>query len=179
MDIEAFKFAISQPGALTAALNYYRNIVTLYLDDDWLRDGQTRITSPTLIVWVRCYKIFFIAVSWYSIRNIVTLYQIYRDGEHSSTVVPIKHWFKHSFLWIKHTFKRHNYAYFYNPCLLAKKIVLAMINFSLKTTTSTPFKLTGMWPHITFHHYILPGIDKMRERRASLAGTFWIFAGTF
>ena len=49
---------------------------------------------------------------------------------------------------------------------------LAMINFSLKTTTSTPFKLTGMWPHITFHHYILPGIDKMRERRASLAGTF-------
>ncbi|CAB4026119.1 epoxide hydrolase 4-like [Paramuricea clavata] len=51
MDLEAFKFAISQPGALTAALNYYRNIVTLYLDDDWLRDGQTRITSPTLIVW--------------------------------------------------------------------------------------------------------------------------------
>jgi hypothetical protein len=52
MDLEAFKFAISQPGALTAALNYYRNVVTLYLEDDWLKDGQALITSPTLIIWV-------------------------------------------------------------------------------------------------------------------------------
>ncbi len=61
MDVEAFKFAISQPGALTAALNYYRNVGTLYLEDDWLKDGQARITSPTLIVWVRCYKMSVIA----------------------------------------------------------------------------------------------------------------------
>ena len=57
MDVEAFKFAIAQPGALTAALCYYRNIVTLYLEDDWLKDGQARVTSPTLIVWVRSYYI--------------------------------------------------------------------------------------------------------------------------
>ena len=52
MDLEAFKFAISQPGALTSALNYYRNAGTLYLEDDWLQDGQARVTSPTLIIWV-------------------------------------------------------------------------------------------------------------------------------
>ncbi|XP_028413481.1 epoxide hydrolase 4-like [Dendronephthya gigantea] len=51
LDIEAFKFAISQPGALTAALNYYRNVVTMYIDNDWLKDGQPRVTAPTLIVW--------------------------------------------------------------------------------------------------------------------------------
>jgi hypothetical protein len=57
MDLEAFKFAISQPGALTAALNYYRNVVTLYLEDDWLKDGQALITSPTLIIWVTIWML--------------------------------------------------------------------------------------------------------------------------
>lgn len=52
MDFAAFKFAISQPGALTAAINYYRNFFSLCLNDGWLQ-GQKLITSPTLIVWVR------------------------------------------------------------------------------------------------------------------------------
>ncbi|XP_046841692.1 epoxide hydrolase 4-like [Xenia sp. Carnegie-2017] len=50
MDFAAFKFAISQPGALTAAINYYRNFFSLCLNDGWLQ-GQKLITSPTLIVW--------------------------------------------------------------------------------------------------------------------------------
>ena len=57
MDIEAFKFAFSQPGALTGALNYFRNVITLYLEDDWLSNGHARVTSPTLIVWVISCKI--------------------------------------------------------------------------------------------------------------------------
>ena len=80
MDVEAFKFAISQPGALTAALNYYRNVGTLYLEDDWLKDGQARITSPTLIVWVRCYKMSVIAFVEFTGGG---------GGVHSSTIVPI------------------------------------------------------------------------------------------
>lgn len=56
MDIDAYKYALSQPGAVTAALNYYRNAAALYVEDDWLKDGHVRVTSPTLIVWVRCIK---------------------------------------------------------------------------------------------------------------------------
>eukprot|EP01136_Pigoraptor_vietnamica_P037533 Opistho-1_new@105600 len=43
-DIEAFKYAFSQPYAATAAINYYRNI---------FRHPQPRhtITTPTLLVW--------------------------------------------------------------------------------------------------------------------------------
>ena len=51
-DIEAFKFAISQPGASTAAFNYYRNVVGTFVDKEWIKDGRKKITSPTLVVWV-------------------------------------------------------------------------------------------------------------------------------
>ena len=72
MDIEAFKFAISQPGALTGALNYFRNVVTLYLEDDWLKNGHARVTSPTLIVWVRCCKILIITCYYINLPCIST-----------------------------------------------------------------------------------------------------------
>ena len=51
-DIEAYRFAMSQPGAITSALNYYRNIDGFLVDHDWMKEGQSRITSPTLVVWV-------------------------------------------------------------------------------------------------------------------------------
>ena len=51
-DVEAYKFAISQPGAITCALNYYRSNIGLNLSHDWLKDGQSRVTAPTLLVWV-------------------------------------------------------------------------------------------------------------------------------
>lgn len=50
-DIEAYMFAISQPGAVTCALNYFRSNITLSIDNDWLKDGQSRVTAPTLVVW--------------------------------------------------------------------------------------------------------------------------------
>lgn len=43
-DLEMYKYAISQPGALTAALNYYRNV--------WRPlELRGKITAPTLVLW--------------------------------------------------------------------------------------------------------------------------------
>lgn len=46
-DLEAYKFAISQPGTLSAALNFYRNIFT---PSALSTEGVLRV--PTLQIWV-------------------------------------------------------------------------------------------------------------------------------
>ena len=47
-DIEAYTTALAKPGALTAALNYYRNLLPLFLSPtDWPILFQTR----TLMIW--------------------------------------------------------------------------------------------------------------------------------
>lgn len=47
-DIQAFKDAISKPGALTAALNWYRG---LRHSRDWLLDAPMHVNAPTLLIW--------------------------------------------------------------------------------------------------------------------------------
>ena len=48
-DITRYKAAMSEPGALTAAINYYRaNLRYLWSDSSWFTDI---ITRPTLIIW--------------------------------------------------------------------------------------------------------------------------------
>ena len=48
-DIAIYKAAMSEPGALTAAINYYRaNLRYLWGDSSWFTDT---ITRPTLIIW--------------------------------------------------------------------------------------------------------------------------------
>ena len=48
-DIALYKAAISEPGALTAALNYYRaNLRFLWSESSWFTDV---ITTPTLVIW--------------------------------------------------------------------------------------------------------------------------------
>lgn len=46
-DIRAYREAIAKPGALTAMLNYYRNI----LDSGLVRQSWSRIEVPTLMIW--------------------------------------------------------------------------------------------------------------------------------
>ncbi len=48
-DIAAYKAAFSEPGALTAAINYYRAAARI----SWRRDSwrSTRIAIPTLVIW--------------------------------------------------------------------------------------------------------------------------------
>ena len=48
-DIALYKAAISKPGALTAALNYYRaNVRFLWEESSWL---TAVVTTPTLVIW--------------------------------------------------------------------------------------------------------------------------------
>ena len=48
-DIALYKAAISEPGALTAALNYYRaNMRSLWSESRWFTNV---ITTPTLVIW--------------------------------------------------------------------------------------------------------------------------------
>jgi pimeloyl-ACP methyl ester carboxylesterase len=47
-DIHAYKDAISKPGALTAALNWYR---ALWYDRSYLRSLPMQVTMPTLLLW--------------------------------------------------------------------------------------------------------------------------------
>ncbi len=58
--VEAYKFAFSRPGALTAALNYYRNMLTApkkkpNKEEEKTVKGDTlrKTQIPTLIIWVR------------------------------------------------------------------------------------------------------------------------------
>ena len=44
-DLELYKYAISRPGALTSAINYYRSVGTSSLS--WM----SKITTPTLLLW--------------------------------------------------------------------------------------------------------------------------------
>lgn len=47
-DMQAYKDAISKPGALTAALNWYR---ALAQGSDWFNDTPLYIEVPTLLIW--------------------------------------------------------------------------------------------------------------------------------
>lgn len=47
-DIQAFKDAIAKPGALSAALNWYRR---LRRSAGWLLDTPMRVEVPTLLIW--------------------------------------------------------------------------------------------------------------------------------
>jgi epoxide hydrolase 4 len=46
LQVEYYKYTISQPGALTAMLNYYRA-----LPRAWLKKAKSKVTVPTLVVW--------------------------------------------------------------------------------------------------------------------------------
>lgn len=50
-DIEEYKKAWSQPGALTAMLNWYRNIFRGSLRSIFQRKAARRVSVPTLILW--------------------------------------------------------------------------------------------------------------------------------
>ena len=50
--IEAYKYVFSQPGALTAAINYYRCVVK---QKEEKRERSKMIDTPTLIIWVCVY----------------------------------------------------------------------------------------------------------------------------
>ncbi|MBC7882777.1 MAG: alpha/beta hydrolase [Anaerolineae bacterium] len=51
-DIVKYKQAIAQPGALTAAINYYRNALNLgQLDSLSDRYSGSKIKSPTMLIW--------------------------------------------------------------------------------------------------------------------------------
>ena len=52
--MEAFKYAFSQPGALTAAINYHRNMfkVREKLTNSDRYSGK--VEKPVLIIWVCC-----------------------------------------------------------------------------------------------------------------------------
>ena len=45
-DIEAYKYAFSQPGAVTPPINYYRNVFS------YPRPASELIDIPTLLIWV-------------------------------------------------------------------------------------------------------------------------------
>lgn len=47
-DVQAFKSAIARPGALTAALNYYRN---LFLSPALFQQNWSVLEVPTLMIW--------------------------------------------------------------------------------------------------------------------------------
>ncbi len=46
-DINAYKLALSKPGATTAAINYYRNVIS----SDWLNIKWQVLTMPVLMIW--------------------------------------------------------------------------------------------------------------------------------
>ena len=46
-EIEIYKYAISRPGAITAALNYYRNLAYSVVR----KPLHTKINIPTLLIW--------------------------------------------------------------------------------------------------------------------------------
>lgn len=48
---EAYKYAFSRPGSLTATLNYYRCGLLYPYQQEYKRQHKRTITSPTLVVW--------------------------------------------------------------------------------------------------------------------------------
>ena len=48
-DMEAYKYTYSQPGALTAYVNYYR---AMFTQKRAKRSSQKMIETPTLLIWV-------------------------------------------------------------------------------------------------------------------------------
>ena len=46
-DINAYKLAFAKPGAMTAALNYYRNVIST----DWLTIQWRVLTMPVMMIW--------------------------------------------------------------------------------------------------------------------------------
>ncbi len=46
-DINAYKIAFAKPGAVTAALNYYRNV----LSPDWMNIQWKQLPMPVLMIW--------------------------------------------------------------------------------------------------------------------------------
>ena len=60
--MEAFKYVFSQPGALTAAINYYRNMFKIR-EKPVSNSRSGKVEKPVLIIWV--WKIFLICVVLY------------------------------------------------------------------------------------------------------------------
>ena len=50
-DIGRYKAAISKPGALTAAINWYRGAARSALTSSWDDDAAQRVEVPTLLIW--------------------------------------------------------------------------------------------------------------------------------
>ena len=48
--IEAFKYVFSRPGALTAAINYYRNMFKIR--EKLVNSKSGKVEKPVLIIWV-------------------------------------------------------------------------------------------------------------------------------
>ena len=46
-DVNAYKLAFSKPGAMTAALNYYRNVISA----DWFNIRWQMLSMPVLMIW--------------------------------------------------------------------------------------------------------------------------------
>ena len=51
--VEAYKYVFSQPGALTAPLNYYRSM----FKQGKTKSGAQKIEVPVLIIWVSLWYI--------------------------------------------------------------------------------------------------------------------------
>ena len=51
--VEAYKYVFSQPGALTAPINYYRCMFKQKMDT------LKAIETPTLIIWVSEVKVMY------------------------------------------------------------------------------------------------------------------------
>ena len=52
--MEAFKYVFSQPGALTAAINYYRNMFKVREKLTNANSYSGKVEKPVLIIWVWC-----------------------------------------------------------------------------------------------------------------------------
>ena len=52
--VEAFKYVFSQPGALTAAINYYRNMFKVREKLTRNNSYSGKVEKPVLIIWVCC-----------------------------------------------------------------------------------------------------------------------------
>ena len=62
--VEAYKYVFSQPGALTAPINYYR---CMFKQKGEKKGAPKAIETPTLVIWVSAVKVKLVDVTSYTI----------------------------------------------------------------------------------------------------------------
>ena len=61
--VEAYKYVFSQPGALTAPINYYR---CLFNQRGEKKGAPNAIETPTLVIWVSRGKMYLVVMTTYT-----------------------------------------------------------------------------------------------------------------